>query len=290
MGRTTAEIARRGGDRWQESAGNFVGTVAGSFNPIGFSTEGRSGFESLVSFILPTLADIPNDLAQNVNFMGSPIMPEENQYGPQDPDAQRYFPGVSPIWRGLTDLLTEASGGNKVEAGAIDISPETLEHLADTVFGAAGSLVNRTAALPFKIASGEATANDFPIVRKVIGAKNPYYDRGVFYDRLSEIEARLKTGNELAEAEMVPQLERFIEDNRRVLTLEPEFKEAKKLSKQIRKEKRASEAMLEKGKIDQAQHDANVETLSTIEQELVLNFNRRWVDVVYKGDADAPIE
>lgn len=289
MGRTAAEIMRRGGDRWQESAGNFVNTVVNSYNPVSFDYEGRSGFEAFASFLMPTLGDIPLNLGQNRDFVGNPIMPEA-KFGPQDPDAQRYYKGVSPIWKSITDGLTELTGGNKVEAGLVDVSPETLDYMADNMFGAALGFFNKAAAMPAKMMSGEMTTNDAVFLRKFMGAKSPYYDKGVFYNRLEEIEARLKTGKELAEAEMTPELQRFVDDHRAVLTLEPEFKEAQKLDRQIRKEKRASEAMLEKGLIDQEQHDANVEILTGIENELVLNFNRRWVETVYKGDNEGPIE
>ncbi|OHC95542.1 MAG: hypothetical protein A2792_03360 [Sphingomonadales bacterium RIFCSPHIGHO2_01_FULL_65_20] len=286
IGRTAGEIGRRGGDRWQESAANLAATIIGAFNPIGFSFEGRGVFESAVSLLMPTAFDPIVDLSQNKDFMGKPIRPEE-KFGPQDPEFRRYFKGVGENWKALTDGLNDLTGGNKVEAGAISVSPEVLEYLANTVFGAAGGFFDRLASIPAKVATGEITANDVPLARKVTGEKSPYQDRATFYERLGEVEAAVKRGNDLVEAEMTPELERFVEDNRRVLTLEAVTKEARKITRQISKDRRLNDGMLEKGTIDGAAHEVNVKKLDEIEAAVVLNYNRQWVATVYKGEQAA---
>lgn len=286
IGRTAGEIGRRGGDRWQESAAKLAATIIGAFNPIGFSFEGRDIAESAVSLLMPTAFDPIVDLSQNKDFMGKPIRPEE-KFGPQDPEFRRYSKGVGENWKALTDSLNELTGGNKVEAGVISVSPEVLEYLANTVFGAAGGFFDRLASIPGKVATGEVTANDVPLARKVTGEKSPYQDRATFYERLNEVEAAVKGGNDLVEAEMTPELERYIEDNRRVLTLEEVTKEARKITRQISKDRRLNDGMLEKGKIDAAAHEANKKQLDEIEATVVLNYNRQWVATVYKGEQAA---
>lgn len=286
IGRTAGEIGRRGGDRWQESAANLAGTIVGAFNPFGFSFENRGLWESFISLAMPSAFDPAVDLSQNKDFMGKPIRPEEKS-GPQDPEFRRYFKGVGEHWKALTDSLNEMTGGNKVEAGAISVSPEVLEYLANTAFGAAGGFFDRLASIPNKIATGDITVNDVPLARKVTGEKSPYQDRSTFYERLNEVEAAVKGGNDLVEAEMTPELERYIEDNRRVLTLEEVTKEARKITRQISKDRRLNDGMLEKGKIDAAAHEANKKQLDEIEATVVLNYNRQWVATVYKGEQAA---
>lgn len=283
LGRTAGEIGRRGGDRWQESAANLAATILGAFNPIGFSFDGRSWAESAVSLAMPSPLDPIVDLSQNKDFLGKPIRPEE-KYGPQDPEFRRYFKGVGENWRALTDALNEMTGGNKVEAGAVSVSPEVLEYMANTVFGAAGGFFDRLASIPNKIATGDITVNDVPLARKVAGEKSPYQDRATFYERLNEVEAAVKVGNDLVDAEMTAELERYIEDNRRVLTLEEVTKEARKITRQISKDRRLNDGMLEKGKIDAAAHQANKKQLDEIEATVVLNYNRQWVATVYKAE------
>ena len=289
MGRTAGEVSRRP-ERWQNSAANMATTILGAFNPIGFNWEGRSAQEAIVSLLMPTAADPVVDLAQNRDFTGRPIMPEENQYGTSEPDAQRYWPGVNTMWKGITDELTELTGGNEIEPGAIDISPETLDYLSNTIFGAAGGFFNRTASIPFKAAEGELTAKDIPVIRKAIGNKSPYQDKATFYERISEVEQRVDDGKDYLEAEMVDELTRFIEDHERVLMMEGTAKEARKLTRQIRKDRRLNDELLEKGEIDEADYDNNKAHLDTIEQTVITNFNRQWNETVYDMTVDEPLE
>jgi hypothetical protein len=282
-GRILTEIGRRGGDRAAQSGLQLLTTYLGAFNAIGFSWEGRSAQEIFVSAIMPTPLDPWNDIADNVNFMGSPIMPEENQFGPQDPDAQRYWPGVDKKWKALTDLMTEATGGNSVEAGWLDVSPETVEYLVNTVFGSVGGLVDRIISIPEKIASGEATAADFPVVRKFTGKKSEFADKSAFFERLKEVEARVDDATEYLESDNMEEFDRFVDDHERVLSLETQAKEARKMARQIRKERRGNDVALEKGNISAAEHKENEKILDEAEKGLITEFNRQWVSTVYKA-------
>src|SRR3546814_539618 len=181
-GRTLGEVVRRGGDRWQESTGNFLSSVADAFNPVG-------GAESLLKLLSPTITDPIVDLRENEDFAGRPIMPEQNPFEPPEPDAQRYFNSIGPHWKAVTDWLTSVTGGNDVEPGAIDISPETLEHLSGVELGAAGSFFDRNVGLATKLATGEEVeANDFPLVRKIYGEKPGWFDKSAYFDRVGQVE------------------------------------------------------------------------------------------------------
>lgn len=282
-GRILTEIGRRGGDRAAQSGLQLLTTYLGAFNPIGFSWEGRSAQEIFVSAIMPTPLDPFNDIADNVNFMGSPIMPEEKQFGPQDPDAQRFWPGVDKKWKALTDLMTEATGGNSIEAGWLDVSPETVEYLVDTVFGSVGGLADRIISIPEKIASGEATAADFPVVRKFTGEKSKFADKSAFFERIKEVEARVDDARDYLESDNMEEFDRFVDDHERVLSLETQTKEARKMSRQIRKERRGNDGALEKGNINAAEHKENEKILDEAEKGLITEFNRQWVSTVYKS-------
>src|SRR3546814_20226855 len=64
-GRTLGEVVRRGGDRWQESTGNFLSSVADAFNPVG-------GAESLLKLLSPTITDPIVNQPENDEFPGRP--------------------------------------------------------------------------------------------------------------------------------------------------------------------------------------------------------------------------
>ena len=76
MGRTASEISS--GKRWQHSMASLLTTIVDSFNPIG-------GSDNIASFLSPTIGDPIVDLTRNRDFADRPIMPEQNQYGPQTP-------------------------------------------------------------------------------------------------------------------------------------------------------------------------------------------------------------
>lgn len=273
-GRSIGEIARRGGDRWQGSVGNWMTTVADAFNPVG-------GTESLLNLIAPTVVDPIVDINLNRDFTGRPIMPEENQYGPEEPDSQRYWNSVGTHWKSVTDFLASASGGSDVEPGSIDVSPETLEHLAGVVVGAAGATLDRIISIPGKAATGDLSTNDIPLARKVTGSTPPWHDKAQFYDRLGEVEQQVHYAKGYIEAGRIDEARALAEDRRAVLTMEPAAKAARKDMRQIRKERRANDAALELGQINAATHKANAQKLDDAEDAVILNFNRTWNATLY---------
>lgn len=269
-GRSLAEVWRRGGDRWQETAGNFVSSVADAFNPIG-------GTDSILKAIAPTIIDPIVDLEQNSDYSGRPIMPEQNPFESPEPDAQRYFGSVGPHWKAVTDWLTAATGGNDVEPGAIDISPETLEHLSGVVFGAAGSFIDRNVGLASKLATGEEVeANDFPLVRKVYGEKPGWYDKSAFYDRVGQVEQALAYAKGYIEREDWDRFDTFVGKNEQLLGLEPVTKAANKEMRAIRKARRENDFAREMGQIDDDTWRAGNDAVKEAEKRVIGAYNSAW--------------
>lgn len=271
LGRTMGEIGRRGGDRWQESMGNWVGSVVDAFNPVG-------GTESLMNFLAPTAIDPIVDLERNRDFTDRPIMPEQNPYGADVPDAQRYYPSVGPHWRSVTELLTAATGGDAITPGAIDVSPETLEHLSGVVLGAAGSFLDRNVGLLGKIMEGgeEVEANDLPLVRKIVGQKPGWYDKAVYYDRTKEVEQALAYAKGYAEREEWDGFDLYVERQADILSLEAVTKAAQKEMRAIRKEKSKLEFAKQLGKIDDTTYRAEKKVLQDAEKLVADAFNSEW--------------
>ncbi len=268
-GRSLAEIGRRGGERWQESAGNLATTVVDAFNPVG-------GSDTLLNFLSPTIADPIVDLALNRDFTGKPIMPNEQPYGPPDPDNQRYFGSVGAHWKAITDFLNETTGGDEVVPGAIDVSPETLEYLSGTVLGAAGAFADRLASIPSKLVEGDLEVNDVPFARKVMGKKSAWQDKGVFWDRLGAVEQAIKDTKDYIDIEDVDSARAYAMNNLAVLSLEADAKQARKDMKDIRKAKRELETAKERGKIDAATYREGKRQVEDLESQVVQAFNTRW--------------
>lgn len=275
-GRGMAEIARRGGDRWEQSLSDMLTTVVDSFNPIG-------GTESLLNFVAPTIADPIVDLERNRDYADRPIMPEQNQFGVPVPDAQRFFASVGPQWKAITDFLSGISGGDDVKEGAIDVSPETLEYLFGYATGAAGSFVDRNVGLGAKLLDPEAEveANDLPMARKVIGTKPGWYDKSAYYDRTAQVEKAISNAKDYIELQQGEELQRYVADNEKLLMLEAPMKAAQKDMRVIRKAKVANELALRLGQIDDAAAMSERKVFKDAETLVVDRFNTQWNQTMY---------
>lgn len=279
LGRTTAEIMRRGGKDAAKSGASFVTAVVDAFNPVG-------GTDSLLNFVAPTLLDPIVDLERNKDFTGRNIMPEQNQFGPETPDAQRYFGPVNPMWKAVTDFLTSATGGDDVVAGKIDVSPETLEYLSGTVLGAAGGFVERQFNLDAKLLDDESTveARDLPFVRRVFSSKPSWFDQSAYYDRSAQVEQAVSNAKQYIENGDAQRFESYVRSNERLLMMEADMKAARSDMRRIRASRGELELLLRQGQIDDATYRANRRHLNDLQTTVTQRFNGRWNEVMNADD------
>lgn len=270
-GRTTAEIARRGGEGWKDSAFNLFLTAANSFNPVG-------GADSLINLVAPTIMDPIVDLELNQDFTGAPIMPEQNPFDSPDPDHNRYFSSVEPHWREIAHGLNKLSGGDDVVPGSVSVSPETLEYLFGYAVGGAGRFVERMGSLPVRIADPdhETSVNDFPFARKLVSQTSPWLDKGLYYDRIGQIDQTVDYTKDYLEREQFDEAAGFAERNAQILGLEPVMKAAQKEMRKIRKARRANDGAYELGKIDEAAYRAEKQVIDQAETMVITGFNTQW--------------
>lgn len=165
-----------------EGAKFLTSGLMNAFNPFG-------GDDGLLQQLSPTLTDPIVELATNENFMGEKIMPENMPFGPQKPDSQLYFRSASKPSRWVAETLNDLTGGDTWEPGAVDISPETIDHMVDFIGGGVLSTVRRLTDLPFKAAEGDLKTNDLPFVRQVYQKPTPYADFDRFYQNINRITA-----------------------------------------------------------------------------------------------------
>lgn len=276
IGRATAEIYR--GKRWQDSGAALASTIIDAFNPIG-------GTESLLNLISPTFADPLIDLyADNRDFAGRPIVPEQNPYETPEPDSQKYWATTNPVWQKTAEILNSITGGDDVVPGMVDVSPETLSYMFDYVTGAAGTFfADRVLGTGTKLLNGEAIeANDLPLVRKVVGGKPGWYDKAAFYSRASEIETaadRLKKYEENENDEVAASFE---DKNAELLDLVGDVKDAKKALRSIRKDRAQIDLDEKLGQIDAATAREERRLLKQDEQEVITDFNTIYMASVSK--------
>lgn len=187
-----------------EAALNIGEAAWGEFNPL--------GGEGVWDAATPTLADPWFQLKSNEDWAGRPIKPTQLPWGVQKPESELYFKGVSPTARSLAKFLNEATGGDSVQPGAIDVSPETLEHLTKTLAGGAGATASRIATIIDKAFSGEEIElEDVPVARRFFQPTNPYKSVALYREnilRIETLEKRVKTLREEGKREQAREVQK----------------------------------------------------------------------------------
>jgi len=142
-----------------------------AFNPIGGST-------SVARAMTPDVADFVVDLTSNTDWKGDKIMPEASPFEAYPkPDSQRYWSTINPWIKDLTTSLNSITGGNTIESGYVDVSPETVETILSQFTGGAGNTIIRLTDLvrPDTWKDGVPEGNDWPVVRRFVTAPNSFY-------------------------------------------------------------------------------------------------------------------
>ena len=200
------EIGRAiSGERFDpmESAGRVAMAVANSFNPL------SSG--SISQMLSPTVTDPIVMIAENKNFAGNPLKPEHS-YDSQAPKPEylMHFSTARSGSKWLTEMLNDISGGNEVRPGAINISPENIDLLIDTLTGGVGRLATNSGDLAARIITGEdIEVENVPFLRQVHGYDNEYSIKARYYEWTRDVayakaESRKLRGEELAKARREP--------------------------------------------------------------------------------------
>ena len=114
-----------------EAINNLSGAFVGSFSPIQGST--------LAQAAVPTVAKPFAEIELNMKWNGQNVMPPVDPYDRTPmPDSHRHFATVGAIPKWVSYTLNEVTGGTERTPGAIDISPETIEHMAEFMTGGVG--------------------------------------------------------------------------------------------------------------------------------------------------------
>ena len=276
LGRNTAALMS-GKQSTSDTVANIASSIVNNFNPIG-------GSESLLNFLAPTVADPLIDIDQNRNFMGSKIRPEPSPYDKSPPpDSQMYFPNVSDAARWISKELNELTGGDKITPGAIDWSPEVLDYIFEQFTGAAGAFVGRTVDSVSKGFSGEEIdINDTPVLRKMIGGNNPYFDKSAAYDRMSEIENIVGRYKDYLKSGMREEGEALRKENAEVFGMRGLAENTSGALQKIRTQKLKIEL---NRSYTREQKEMQIKKLEKMETDIVTRFNRQYLKAK-KADAN----
>ena len=158
-----------------DAAMTWGSTALESFSPIGGS--------SMASALTPTVLQPITDLGMNMDYKGAPIY-KEDHFNKSTPDSSLHWSSTSELSKSIAQGLNKLTGGDLERAGGIDISPDTIDYMANHIFGGLGGFLTRSADFGAKVVSDEKEApslNDIPIVRRFLGDETAYYDTEKFY-------------------------------------------------------------------------------------------------------------
>lgn len=164
-----------------EAFADVVAAAFGAFSPISAATPAQ-----LVS---PFVSDPLVEMAENKNWLGIPVYPQD--YGNQtEPDAYVHFSGVTAVSKWVAQSLNSMTGGDFRESGFVDVSPETLDHLATFVTGSAGAFFGRSLDVVSKSLQGDFASieqRNIPFVRTLTSPVGEWQDRDRYYRFASEV-------------------------------------------------------------------------------------------------------
>ena len=170
-----------------EATRTIVGTAVESLSPIG-------AFDHFLTFASPTVADPFISLYINEDYKGDPIYKESPTFASvPKPNSQQYWSNTGRIPKFIADQLNTFTGGDEVEGGFIDMSPDIIEYWIDYLTGGAGRFVQRTAEMPFNIMdalNGDLEVSlwsTVPFARKVVVAPSERQDTGNYLDNRQDL-------------------------------------------------------------------------------------------------------
>lgn len=173
------------GERKRQIVPDLMGQALSSISPIPSATP--------LQAITPTLLRPLAEIAENKNFAGAPIMPERNPFSKTDqPDSQLAFRTTPQFFKTVAEALNKISGGDKYEAGLIDISPETIQHWMQFAGGGPGKFFERSAAVATEVLSKDGEnprMGDIPLVRVFVREAPEWFGQQLYYENASKIEA-----------------------------------------------------------------------------------------------------
>ena len=235
-----------------EGMSRMVTTALDAFMPLSSAT--------LAQTITPTALDPFIQIAENKTFFGSPLMPEKDiRAKPETPDSERYWSTVSKPSKAIAQTLNKLTKGDKFEKGLIDVSPESLDLIFETMTGGAGKFLTDTLSLPEKVYKGETELKDIPGVRK-------------FTDKTSEYKIASMYKKYTDKVHMVTKQIKEYPDRRDELTADKTYRLKKLVTKTDSKIKKLNKM------IRRTDDEARKDELKERVKELKRRFNRRYLD------------
>jgi hypothetical protein len=149
--------------------------------------------------ISPTVLDPLVQYGENKTAFGSPLYPDYAEHDFPKPMSTKFFPSVREPSKRVAAWLNDVTGGDELEPGSVDVSPEFLDSLWDTATGGLGRVIADSFNSPAKALRGEdVEVKEVPFLRKVLQAPGVKRHQGLYYERRERLNL-LKERMDIAE-------------------------------------------------------------------------------------------
>jgi hypothetical protein len=158
-----------------EAVNTIAKAMLNSFNPLGTAS-------TWLQFFMPTILDPPVQIAQNTNWHGGTIAPQK--FDRRKPWSEVSNRNTPQFFKDVARIINRLSGGSVGRPGAVDLSPEWIEHYAEFI----GSGLSRAVINAWKTGESLITGTDVlpenvPVFRRFYGTTSSLpAQRGKFYD------------------------------------------------------------------------------------------------------------
>jgi len=178
-----------------EVASAIAQTAIGSFSPINFPTsEDASKF--FIKFIMPTATQIPIAIGFNEDYFGQKIYRENFPFDPAPKPQSQLGKESGYRWtQAAAKWLNEVTGGSEYRSGYIDINPDKVDFIIESLTGGAGKFTTRSVNAIDKIMTGnwdQLESRQIPFVRIFNGQPYKYSNITQFYDRTVDVNQKFE--------------------------------------------------------------------------------------------------
>ncbi len=233
-----------------DGAASVTSSFLGSFSPVGFGPNS----------LFPTIMQPGLEIGSNENFFGSPIFRENIGFGTDLPDSQMHMNNTRAPFKFVAETLNTLSDGNPREPGFIDISPDTLEHYTEFLFGGAGTFGLRNLDAFDKWRKGEELElREIPFLRRIKGEPTEQESVSDYYERRQRVRQKLDRLDDLRGSERIA----YRAENRDFLAMDKALERAEKKIRDLRRERssarqlaaKSPQAALRAARIEQKMYD-----------------------------------
>lgn len=263
---TTSESVLNGGRKVGDGATDMVNALLGAMSPIGFSGSDDDRITALKT-ATPTLLKPFVDIAVNEDGSGNSIY--NNDATMPMPNSQQAQRSTPQLYRDLASWLNTVTGGDKDNAGALDLNPDVMKYVVESFGGAPAKEGGKWLEAGHRNKHGiEVESHDRPFLGAFRGKVSDADDIARFDKRWKEISGLNKEYNALKGVARY----QFRRENKAKLDLLSKARRTEERMKMLRRRR----DNIEKKGLSPKERDAKLKHIENLMDQAADRFNKAY--------------